>query len=67
VAAHMLKKIGFRSRIAENGVKALEALAERSYAVVLMDCQMPQLDGYETTRVRSGCAREAARAYRSSR
>ena len=36
VAAHMLKKIGFRSRIAENGVKALEALAERSYAVVLM-------------------------------
>jgi len=50
VAAHMLKKIGFRSRIAENGVKALEALAERSYAVVLMDCQMPELDGYETTR-----------------
>ncbi len=50
VAAHMLEKCGFRSRIAENGRVALEALSQRSYAVVLMDCQMPELDGYETTR-----------------
>ena len=50
VAAHMLEKCGFRSRIAENGIVALQALSERAYAVVLMDCQMPELDGYETAR-----------------
>jgi two-component system sensor histidine kinase/response regulator len=50
VAAHMLKKCGYRAEIAENGRKALEALSKGSYAAVLMDCQMPELDGYETTR-----------------
>jgi two-component system sensor histidine kinase/response regulator len=50
VAAHMLKKCGYEVEIAENGRKALEALSERSYAAVLMDCQMPELDGYDATR-----------------
>jgi two-component system, sensor histidine kinase and response regulator len=50
VAAHMLTRCGFAPHLAENGRKALEALSERSYAAVLMDCQMPELDGYETTR-----------------
>jgi CheY-like chemotaxis protein/HPt (histidine-containing phosphotransfer) domain-containing protein len=50
VAAHMLKKCGYQAVIAENGRRALEALSKRSYAAVLMDCQMPELDGYETTR-----------------
>ncbi|MEA2124477.1 MAG: two-component system, sensor histidine kinase and response regulator, partial [Solirubrobacteraceae bacterium] len=49
VAVRMLQKCGFRARVAGNGHEALQALAERSYAAVLMDCQMPELDGYETT------------------
>ncbi len=50
VAIRMLEKSGFRPHIAANGRKALQALTEGSYAAVLMDCQMPELDGYETTR-----------------
>ncbi|HEX5899250.1 MAG TPA: PAS domain S-box protein [Solirubrobacteraceae bacterium] len=50
VAAHMLARCGFEAQVAENGRTALEALSKRTYAAVLMDCQMPELDGYETTR-----------------
>ncbi len=50
VAAHMLERCGFEAQVAENGRRALEALSKRTYAAVLMDCQMPELDGYETTR-----------------
>ncbi|MGZ4279211.1 MAG: PAS domain S-box protein [Solirubrobacteraceae bacterium] len=50
VAAHMLERCGFEAQVAENGRQALEALSQRTYAAVLMDCQMPELDGYETTR-----------------
>jgi CheY-like chemotaxis protein/HPt (histidine-containing phosphotransfer) domain-containing protein len=50
VAARMLEKCGFEAQVADNGRAALAALSERSYAAVLMDCQMPDLDGYETTR-----------------
>ena len=54
VAVRMLQKCGFRVRVAENGREALVALSERDYAAVLMDCQMPELDGYETTKVIRG-------------
>ena len=47
VAAIMLKKIG--CDIAPDGVEALEALRQRSYHLILMDCQMPRMDGYEAT------------------
>ncbi|MEA2266418.1 MAG: hypothetical protein QOE27_2001, partial [Solirubrobacteraceae bacterium] len=50
VAARMLERCGFRSQIAANGREALEALELSSFAATLMDCQMPELDGYETTR-----------------
>jgi CheY-like chemotaxis protein/HPt (histidine-containing phosphotransfer) domain-containing protein len=50
VAAHMLEKCGFAPHIAENGRIALHALTQRTYAAILMDCQMPELDGYDTTR-----------------
>ena len=49
VAARMLEKIGYHADVADNGVEALAALSERSYAAILMDCQMPELDGYQTT------------------
>ena len=50
VAAQHARSCGFAAQVAENGREALEALSQRTYAAVLMDCQMPELDGYETTR-----------------
>jgi PAS domain S-box-containing protein len=49
VAVKMLEQAGFRSAVAENGRAGLAALATGCFAAVLMDCQMPELDGYETT------------------
>jgi CheY-like chemotaxis protein/HPt (histidine-containing phosphotransfer) domain-containing protein len=46
----VLGALGFATEIAENGQVALDMLAERQYSLVLMDCQMPVLDGYEATR-----------------
>lgn len=45
-----LEQIGIKSDLAIDGVEALEKIATNSYKLVLMDCQMPRLDGYETTR-----------------
>lgn len=50
VAVKVLAKLGFKNIYkAENGKKALEKLTEHPINVILMDCQMPELDGYETT------------------
>ncbi|HEV7604119.1 MAG TPA: response regulator [Candidatus Limnocylindrales bacterium] len=51
IAVKMLERLGCRVDVAVNGVKALEALAASKYDLVLMDCQMPELDGYEATRL----------------
>jgi two-component system sensor histidine kinase/response regulator len=45
----MLGKRGFAVEIAANGREALTMLAQRSYALVFMDCQMPEMDGYAAT------------------
>ncbi len=50
VASLILSHQGHRIDIAENGEEALSALAANDYDVVLMDCQMPVLDGFEATR-----------------
>jgi signal transduction histidine kinase/CheY-like chemotaxis protein len=50
VASRMLTGMGLTVDLAENGEKALAALARNRYDLVLMDCQMPVLDGYEATR-----------------
>ena len=50
VASGMLRKLGHRVAIAENGEQALEHLGSHSCDLVLMDCQMPVMDGFEATR-----------------
>ncbi|HEX2064512.1 MAG TPA: response regulator, partial [Acidimicrobiales bacterium] len=49
VAARMAEKLGFGVDVAPTGVEAVEAVAEHSYAAVLMDVQMPRMDGYQAT------------------
>ncbi len=50
VALGLLKKLGFRADAVGDGEEALKALEERYYDLVLMDVQMPRLDGYDATR-----------------
>ncbi|SDR99763.1 Signal transduction histidine kinase [Halopseudomonas sabulinigri] len=50
VAKGMLSRLGYEADLAEHGEIALHLLEENDYALVLMDCNMPVLDGYETSR-----------------
>ncbi len=50
VALGMLDKLGLVADVAEDGLETLERLAREQYDLILMDCQMPLMDGYETTR-----------------
>jgi CheY-like chemotaxis protein len=50
VAQRMLAKFGFRADLASNGQEAVRAALHIPYDVILMDCQMPEMDGYEATR-----------------
>lgn len=49
VAARTLENLGYRVDVAANGLEAVEATAAISYAAVLMDCQMPERDGFAAT------------------
>ena len=50
LACHVLGRMGYRVDVAANGLEALEALARQPYDVVLMDMQMPEMDGLDATR-----------------
>jgi len=50
VTVRVLERCGFRAHVVNDGQEALDALSMQAYDAVLMDCQMPELDGYEATR-----------------
>jgi CheY-like chemotaxis protein len=50
LALRQLEKLGYAGRAVGNGAEVLQEVQRVSYDVVLMDCQMPEMDGYEVTR-----------------
>ncbi|CAE6476586.1 hypothetical protein ACGC1H_003980 [Rhizoctonia solani] len=50
IALKTLRKMNFNAEAADNGKQVLAALERRTYDLILMDCQMPEMDGYEATK-----------------
>ena len=50
IALKLLAKLGYRADCALNGVEVLKSIEQKSYDLILMDLQMPEMDGLETTR-----------------
>ena len=50
VITSMLRNCGYESDITENGLEALEAFGRTDYELILMDCDMPKMDGFEATK-----------------
>ena len=50
LAVLMLERLGYRADVVANGSEAVEAWGRISYSLIFMDCQMPEMDGYEATR-----------------
>jgi len=51
VALNMLELLGYQVAVANNGREAIEALTRATYDLIFMDCQMPEIDGFEATKL----------------
>ena len=63
IIRRQIQSLGFDVDEASDGLEALDSLAQNDYSLVLMDCQMPRLDGYDATRclrIREGTTRRTA-------
>jgi signal transduction histidine kinase/CheY-like chemotaxis protein len=61
VALKQLRQLGFRADAVANGLEVLEACNRVAYDLIIMDCHMPEMDGYETTRRLRDARRGSAR------
>ena len=50
LAVRILEQMGYRADIASNGIEAVESIERQTYDVILMDVQMPEMDGLDATR-----------------
>jgi signal transduction histidine kinase/DNA-binding response OmpR family regulator len=65
VALAQLKALGFAADAAGNGLEVLKILKEKSYDIIFMDCQMPEMDGYEASRIIRDAERTSTATWKS--